>query len=88
MIARAPEPARTREPEHSSPEELRAAAGKPLGDQTFRLQNLEDLTAVHPDALKGQKVQAKGVLIRQPNNDRINVASLESVAPSCGLTGQ
>lgn len=88
IIARAAEPARTREPEHSTPEELRAAAAKPLGTQTFRLQNLEDLTAVHPDSLKGQKVQAKGVLIRQPNNDRINVASLETVAAACGATGQ
>jgi len=88
IITRAGEPGRTREPDHSTPEELRAAATKPLGMQSFRLQNLEDLTAVHPDALKGQKVQAKGVLIRQPKNDRINVASLESVAASCGSTGR
>ena len=88
MVARAAEPSRTREPDHSTPEELRAAAAKPLGTQTFRLQNLEDLTAVHPDALKGQKVQVKGVLIRQPNNDRINVASLETVAAACSATGR
>jgi mono/diheme cytochrome c family protein len=88
IVARAAEPSRTREPEHSTPEELRAAAAKPLGTQSFRLQNLDDLAAVHPDALKGHKVQAKGVLIRQPNNDRINVASLESVAAACGSTGR
>lgn len=88
MVARAAEPSRTREPQHSTPEELRTAATIRLGAQTFRLQNLEDLAAVHPDALKGQKVQAKGVLIRQLNNDRINVASLESVAAVCDSPGR
>jgi quinoprotein glucose dehydrogenase len=84
MLARAADPSRTRVTDRSSPEELRGSAARALGNQTFRLQNLDDLATFHGDALKGHKVQVKGVLIRQANNDRINVASLESVMESCG----
>jgi hypothetical protein len=76
---------RTRDGEQTTPEELKAAAAKPLGTQTFRLQNLTELRAgFNPDSFKGQKVHVKGVLIRQTNNDRVNVTSLEPVASSCG----
>jgi len=71
---------RTSAADQTNPEELKRSAARPLGDQQFRLQNLSDFKT---DALKGHKVQTKGVLVRQPNNDRINVTSLESVAPSC-----
>jgi mono/diheme cytochrome c family protein len=84
MLNRAAEPQRTREPDHSTAEELRGSAAKALGTQTFRLDSLEDLTLIHPETFAGHKVQAKGVLIRQPNNDRIHVASLETVATACG----
>jgi len=36
-----------------------------------------------PDPYSGQKVRITGVLIRQPNNDRISVTSLEMVAATC-----
>jgi hypothetical protein len=76
---------RTKDAEQSTPEELKAAAAKPLGTLTFRLQNLTELRAgFNPDSFKGQKVYVKGVLIRQTNNDRVNVTSLEPVASSCG----
>jgi len=84
-VARAAEPERTREGEQTTPEELKSAAAKPLGAKTFRLQNLTELQpAINPEGWKGHKVQAKGVLIRQANNDRINVISLMTVAPDCG----
>jgi len=84
-VARAAEPERTREGEQTTPEELKSAAAKPLGAKTFRLQNLTELQpAINPEGWKGHKVQAKGVLIRQTNNDRINVISLMTVAPDCG----
>ena len=35
-------------------------------------------------ALAGHKVQVKGVLNRQNKVERINVMSLDSVAPACG----
>jgi S-disulfanyl-L-cysteine oxidoreductase SoxD len=72
-------PVRVKDIEQSTPQELKDSATIGLGSQTIRLQNVPDSA----DSIKGHKVQAKGVLIRQNNNDRINVTSLETVAPSC-----
>lgn len=84
MLTNAPEPARTREADKTSPEELKSSGTKPAGNQTFRLQNLADLRAgFNPDTVKGKKIQVKGVLVRQSGNDRINVTSLETVATGC-----
>jgi mono/diheme cytochrome c family protein len=84
-LTNATEPARTRNPEESTAEERKTAEEQPLGSQTFRLQNLDELRAgFHPESYQGHKVQAKGVLIRGANNDRINVLSLETVAARCG----
>ena len=79
-LTRVPALARTRTADATTPEETKRSAALPLGAQQFRLQNLADFK---PDSVKGHKVQVKGVLIRQANNDRINVTSLESLAASC-----
>ena len=85
VLIQAAEPVRTQDAENTTPEELSRAAALPLGKGTLRLQNLDELRpGFHPDPWAGRKVQAKGVLIRQPNRDRINVLSLESVSPTCG----
>jgi mono/diheme cytochrome c family protein len=83
-LTRASEPVRARNAEETTPEELKAAADKPLGTQTFRLQNLEDFRAgFSPDAYKDRKVLAKGALTRQASVDRIYVLALEAVGPVC-----
>ncbi|PWU06068.1 MAG: hypothetical protein C5B51_13095 [Terriglobia bacterium] len=83
-LTNAAEPARSREGDRTTPAELKRSSARPAGTLTFRLQNLDDLgPGVKPEAHKGQKVQAKGVLIRQSNNDRINVTSLEQVGAAC-----
>jgi hypothetical protein len=79
MLTNASEPVRSRSINAPTPEELQALTAVPLGTQTFRLQNVSDRAA----DTKGQKVQARGVLIRQYMNDRINVTSLETVASTC-----
>jgi len=79
MLNNASEPVRSRSINETTSEELQGSAAWPLGTQTFRLQNVADRAA----ATKGHKVQAKGVLIRQYMNDRINVTSLETVASTC-----
>jgi hypothetical protein len=33
--------------------------------------------------LKGHKILVKGLLIKAPSGDRINVTQLESLAPAC-----
>jgi mono/diheme cytochrome c family protein len=85
ILIDATDPVRSRNPEKSTPEELKNAAGAPAGSARFRLQNLEDLQPpFNATNSKGQKVQVKGVLIRQTNRDRINVLRADSVAAACG----
>jgi mono/diheme cytochrome c family protein len=84
MLTDSAEPRRTEDAEHSTPEELKNAASRPLGSRTFRLQNLDELADFHPEPLAGHKVQAKGVLVRQTNRDRINVLSVEPLVAVCG----
>ena len=81
-LARATELVRTRSPQQSTAEELRDSAARPLGTQSFRLQNLDDLPGFAAASYEGRKVQVKGVLIRG-GNDRILVLSLEILAPNC-----
>jgi hypothetical protein len=78
--AGSPRPLRARVVDGTSPEELRVSAAQPLGTQTFLL-----LSVTEPGtSLAGHKVQVKGVLNRQNTLERINVMSLESLAPNCG----
>ena len=72
--------ARTRTADTSTPDELKRSAAAAAGGQQFKLQNLSDFKA---ESFKGHKVQVKGVLVRQANNDRINVTALDSLAASC-----
>jgi mono/diheme cytochrome c family protein len=75
-----PRPVRARIVDGTTPEELNVSAAQPLGTQTFPLLSVTPQGA----AFAGHKVQVKGVLTRQNTIERINVMSLESVAPTCG----
>jgi S-disulfanyl-L-cysteine oxidoreductase SoxD len=75
-----PRPVRDRIVSGTTPEELKRSAGQPLGALTFPLLSVPQAGA----SLAGHKVQVKGVLNRQNTLERINVMSLESVAPVCG----
>ena len=61
-------------------EELKRAAGQPAGPHTFQLVSV---TPFKPESLKGQKIEAKGLMFRAPNRDRLNVSSIQPVASSC-----
>ena len=78
--ASAPRPVRARIVKGTTPEELQASAAQALGTQTFPLLSVTAQGA----SLAGHKVQVKGVLNRQNKVERINVMSLDSVAPACG----
>ncbi len=78
--ASSPRPVRARIVDGTTPEELSISAAQPLGTRTFPLLSVKQQGA----AYSGQKVQVKGVLTRQNTTERINVMSLESVAPTCG----
>jgi cytochrome c5 len=64
----------------SSPDELLSALARPLGVETFRLVSVNGF---EPDAHKGHKVQAKGILARATNDNRLNVTALNTIASSC-----
>jgi hypothetical protein len=42
-----------------------------------------DAGSYHPDAQKGHKVEAKGFLIRNPGEDRINVTAMQMTGTKC-----
>jgi mono/diheme cytochrome c family protein len=80
MVKNASEPVRTRNPKESKPEELKSWERKALGAQTFAL--LDD-SSIHAADLKGRKVDAKGLLIRKPGNDKLNPTSLQGLTGAC-----
>ena len=59
---------------------LKAAAAKPLGNQRYQLLGIG---VFNPSSRKGQKVAVKGVLIKDANESRLNVTSLQTVAATC-----
>jgi hypothetical protein len=84
MLTRASEPARTRDADRSSADELKTAQLKHLGTLSFKLQNLGYLgMAFDPNSHNGQKMYAKGTLVRQDSGLRLNVTSLQMIAPEC-----
>lgn len=56
------------------------AAAKPLGKMRF---TLIAISMFNPDSLRGHKVAAKGLLIKDAAGDRLNVTSLQLAADSC-----
>lgn len=74
---------RTREGDHATPEEIKRAQHRELGDETFKLNNLDYMPGFKPDAYKGKKVLVKGVMLRSGGNNRINVTGIDTLAPSC-----
>jgi len=63
---------------------LKSAQSKAAGSLTFRLQNLAYLGgSFGPEKYENHRMQAKGILIRQPNAERIDIRSLAEVSESC-----
>ena len=79
MLTSTSEPALTSD-KPSTPKALSDASRQPLGSATFRLLSVNTFD---PSAHAGEKVQAKGLLYREPGKDRINLVSLDPVGPTC-----
>jgi mono/diheme cytochrome c family protein len=79
LLTRATAPARTRNPEKSSDEDLKAAQSVPAGTQTFRLI---DAAFYHPERHKDERVEAKGFLMKDPT-DGLSLTSLTTVSGTC-----
>jgi hypothetical protein len=83
FLTSAGEPARTIDAFTIAPEELKDAGTRPLGAFVFRLENLPDIVGFNIDAAVGKKMEAKGILVRQPKGDRINVTAIQAAAAGC-----
>ncbi len=59
---------------------LKAAAAKPLGKQRDQLLGVG---VFNPSSQERKKVAVKGVLIKDAKGNRLNVTSLQTVAPTC-----
>jgi len=74
------EPVTTKDPS-STTDSLKQAQAQALGKTTFRLVSV---SGFKPEVHDGQKMEARGLLYREPNEARLNLTSLQSVASTCG----
>jgi hypothetical protein len=78
-VTEATEPVVTKSPATSAAA-LEEAGRRPLGTRRYRLLGVGPFD---PASRAGRKVAVKGVLVTAPNETRLNVTSLQSVAGSC-----
>ena len=84
QLSMASDPMRIRELAPPAEDELRASEAEPLGVREFDLQNIGYVGRdFSPVAHQGHKIQARGILIRQPPSVRIDIRSLVEVSPAC-----
>ena len=74
------EPVRTSNPNLSEAAEMAEAQALRLGTQSFRLRDVFPSPLMHMD----HKVEVKGFLMRVPNDDGLNVTSVQTLDTSCG----
>jgi len=79
VLTDATEPVVSKQP-YTNEAARKEAAARPLGNLRFTLLAIN---MFNPDALRSHKVAAKGLLIKDPAGNRINVTSLQPVADSC-----
>lgn len=80
VLINASEPIRTRDSFQKIEKEIVASQQRALGQYTFRLADAENFDAA---AHLEKKVQVKGVIVRAPAGNRINVNSIEPIAEAC-----
>ncbi len=81
LLTNSTEPMVTKE-ESSSPSALKEAAGKPPGAQTFELVSVSP--SFKAESHKGHRMNAHGLLYREPTRSELNLTSLEMIASACG----
>ena len=82
-LTNASTPTRTRDPGQPPAAELKTSAAAAPGSDTYKLLDVDSFrTGFSPDAFKGQKMEAKGFLIRKPEL-RLSVTWLEPVDSAC-----
>ena len=79
LVVNATEPVVAKTP-YTNEAAIKAAQAKPLGKLRF---GLIAIGMFSPDAHRGQKIAVKGLLVKDPKGDRLNVTSLQMVATTC-----
>ncbi len=83
FVTSASEPLRTLDAYSLTAEEVIDAKLRPLGALVFRLEDFREIPGFNPEASLGNKVDAKGILVRQPKGNRINVTAIQTVSATC-----
>ena len=84
ILTRGSEPMRNRNPDKPTEEELQRFSGRALGGHTFILLSPGSFApGFRIEEHMGEKMAAKGLLIRTDSDIRINVTWLETVSKSC-----
>jgi cbb3-type cytochrome c oxidase subunit III len=83
FLVSATEPARTLDMWETKEAEVQAAKQTTLGSLVFRLENLRDLPGFNPANFIGHKMEAKGILVHQVGNERINVTLINNLVSVC-----
>jgi hypothetical protein len=78
-LSNASPPMRVDNPDPSKGAERDRFAAMPPGNQTLQLLSIFDKV----DQYKGQKMEVKGFLVKDPGGDRINVATLDLLDANC-----
>jgi hypothetical protein len=65
---------------YTTPEAVKAAAEKPLGNQQYRLLGT---SLYSPERHKGHKIAVRGILIKSGSDSRVNVTSFQMLAETC-----
>jgi mono/diheme cytochrome c family protein len=78
-LSRATEPVRTREPDAPRDDVAAQLDAAPLGERTFRLQQVYGA----PAGWKDQRVVAKGFLTKSGSEERVNVTSIRTLTSGC-----
>ncbi len=81
QLTAAPAPARVREIDQTTPQELAISAAVEPGVAVYRLRDASDF---HAETLKGRKVQVKGTLNEVAGKPTVGVQSLEAAGGACG----
>jgi mono/diheme cytochrome c family protein len=79
LLTNTSEPVVTKD-QPSTPDELKLAESRPSGKETYRLVSATKFKSAFQ---QGQKIEAKGLLYRDPNDSRLNLTSLKPLGSTC-----